>query len=63
MGKVRRGNYIFISWKGDHGNHVHVFRKEKQIVKWDLDEGCEIEGKASRKLIELIKELQEERKI
>lgn len=35
MGKIRRGNYVFISWIGDHGNHVHVFKDRRLVVKWD----------------------------
>lgn len=60
MGKVRRGNYIFVSWIGDHGHHVHVFKDNKQIVKWDLDKNRELEGKATRRIKELIQELKDE---
>ena len=35
--KIRRGNYVFLSWRGDHGHHVHVFRDGSFVVKWDLD--------------------------
>ena len=28
MGKIRRGGYVFISWKSDHPpRHVHVYRE------------------------------------
>jgi hypothetical protein len=38
MGKVRRGGFVFLWWKGDHPRrHVHVYRDGKLIVKWDLD--------------------------
>ena len=38
MGKLRRGGYIFMAWKGDHPpRHVHVYRDGKLVVKWDLD--------------------------
>jgi hypothetical protein len=37
MGKIRRGGYVFISWKSDHPpRHVHVYREGRLIVKWDL---------------------------
>ena len=37
-GKLRRGNYVFLTWKGDHGpRHVHVYKDGKMIVKWDLE--------------------------
>ena len=38
MSKIRRGGYIFVTWKGDHSpRHVHVYRDGTLIVKWDLD--------------------------
>ena len=40
MGKVRRGGYIFVPWKGDHSpRHVHIYRDGALIVKWDLIAG------------------------
>jgi hypothetical protein len=61
MGKVRRGGYIFLSWKGDHGpRHVHVYRDGRLIVKWDLDNRLAMEGKATRKILKLIRELDAE---
>lgn len=64
MGKIRRGNYVFVSWVGDHGNHVHVFREGKLVVKWNLDQDCEEPGSklASRKIKDLIGELKAEGK-
>ena len=60
MGKIRRGNYVFLSWIGDHGHHVHVFRDDRLVVKWDLDNEKPIEGKASRQIRDLIDELVKE---
>ncbi len=60
MGKIRRGNYLFVSWIGDHGHHVHVFRDGELVVKWDLDNDTAIQGQASRKIRDLIGELVEE---
>lgn len=61
MGKVRRGGYIFLSWKGDHGpRHVHVYRDGRLVVKWDLDNWLAMEGKATRRILELIQELEAE---
>ena len=38
MSKITRGNYIFLTWIGDHSPpHVHVYAKGKLIVKWDLE--------------------------
>ena len=61
MGKVRRGGYMFITWKGDHPpGHVHVYRYGKLVVKWDLDNRKAMRGKISRRTLELLEELQSE---
>ncbi len=40
MGKVRRGGYVFVTWKGDHApRHVHVYRDGKLVVKRGLESG------------------------
>ena len=45
MGKIRRGNYIFVFWEGDHRpRHVHVYRDDKLIVKWDLENDKAMRG-------------------
>ncbi len=60
MGKIRRGNYIFVSWIGDHGNHVHVYKDSKLVVKWDLEENKTMEGKINRKILKIISQLKKE---
>ncbi len=61
MSKIRRGNYIFLTWAGDHSpRHVHVYRKSRLVVKWDLENRQPMEGKAGRGLIQLIEELDSE---
>ena len=61
MGKIRRGGYIFLTWKGDHGpRHVHVYRDRKFVVKWDLETGTPMKGAASRRVRQLIAELEAE---
>ena len=61
MGKLRRGGYIFVSWKSDHPpRHVHVYRDGKLVVKWELDNKLAMKGKASRRVLELIAELEAE---
>jgi len=60
--KIRRSGYVFISWKGDHSpRHVHVYRDRRLVVKWDLDNERPMKGRASRRVIELIEQLREER--
>jgi hypothetical protein len=64
MGKVRRGNYVFLAWIGDHSpRHVHVYRNSKLVVKWDLENWLPMGGKANRKLLQLIEKLNKEGKI
>jgi hypothetical protein len=61
MGKLRRGGYIFVWWKGDHSpRHVHVYRDEKLVVKWDLDNNKAMKGQASKRVIDLIEKLKSE---
>lgn len=60
MGKIKRGNYIFISWKGDHGHHVHVYKDQRLIVKWDIDNWTPMVGHATKRVKELLKELHSE---
>ena len=46
MGKIRRGNFVFLTWIGDHSpRHVHVYRDTKLIVKWDLENWQAMEGR------------------
>jgi cell wall-associated NlpC family hydrolase len=61
MPKLRRGGFIFLTWKGDHGpRHVHVYRGGRLVLKWDLDNEKAMEGKPTRRLLDLIRELETE---
>ncbi len=61
MGKIRRGGYIFVTWRGDHPpRHVHVYRDGKLVVKWDLDNKKPMKGKVVRRVLALIEELESE---
>ena len=61
MGKVRRGGYVFLSWKGDHGpRHAHVYRDGTRIVKWDLDNNVAMKGAANKTIRSLLEELDAE---
>lgn len=52
---------MFITLKGDHPpRHVHVYRDGKLIVKWDLDNQKPMKGSASRRILDLIAELETE---
>ena len=61
MPKIRRAGFVFLAWKGDHApRHVHVYRDGRLVVKWDLDNWLAMKGKASARILRLIKQLQEE---
>jgi hypothetical protein len=61
MGRLRRGNFVFISWKGDHGpRHVHVYSDGRLVVKWNLDDHVPMKGRATNRIIQLIGELEAE---
>ena len=58
MGKIRKGNYVFLTWKGDHSpRHIHVYRDGRLIVKWDLENWQPMQGKATRRLLKIIQDL------
>lgn len=61
MGKIRRGNFILVTWVGDHDPyHVHVYRDGRLIVKWDLENDVPMKGTASPRILRIIAELREE---
>jgi len=61
VGKVRRGNHVFLTWKGDHGpRHVHVYRDGELVVKWNLDDRVAMKGHPTARVLQLIAELEKE---
>lgn len=61
MGKTRRNNYVFLTWKGDHSpRHVHVYRDSKFVVKFDLENRQVMKGRITRTLLATINELESE---
>ena len=61
MGKLRRGGFIFVWWKGDRPpKHVHVYRDGKLLIKWDLDNKKAMKGRAMRRIVDLIEKLESE---
>ncbi len=55
------GAGVFITGKGDHPpRHVHVYRDGALIVKWDLENQKAMKGAATRRILELIRELEAE---
>ncbi|MBN2205720.1 MAG: hypothetical protein JW767_11945 [Thermoleophilia bacterium] len=61
MTKVRRGGYVFLTWKGDHPpRHVQVLRAGRLVLKWNLEHGRPMQGVATGKLLALIRQLEDE---
>ena len=61
MPKTRRNGYVFFAWKSDHTpRHVHVYRGGHLLLKWDLENNKAMAGKPTRKLVEIIGQLQKE---
>jgi hypothetical protein len=59
--KIRRENYVFLTWSGDHlPRHVHVYKDREFVVKWNLDDRVAMQGKAPKRVIQLLAELVEE---
>ena len=61
MGKIRRGNYIFVWFIGDHSPpHIHVYRNTSLVLKWDLTGNRAMAGAINARLRGLIEELRRE---
>jgi len=63
MGRVRRGGYIFVWWLGDHSpSHVHVFDKNGRLLtRVNLTTMQPMDTpNISRKVIAILRELQQE---
>ena len=53
-----KGNYVFVTWVGDHRpRHVHVFRDDKCVLKWNLEKWESMEGEPSARILRLIRQL------
>ena len=64
MAKIRRGGYVFITWKGDHDpRHVHVFKDGREILKWNIEACVVMSGNVTPKVRKLIDQLVKERKL
>ena len=52
---------MFVTWESDHSpRHVHVYRDGRLVVKWDLDGKQPMKGRATRRVLEIIAELEAE---
>lgn len=61
MAKIRRGNYVLVTWVGDHEpRHVHVYKDGKLVVKWDLDAHLPMKGRPTARILAIITELERE---
>ena len=66
MGKIRRGGYIVEWWIGDHApRHVHISDSNGQLlgrIAVDTMESLD-DWKPPRKVVELIRQLQQEQRL
>jgi cell wall-associated NlpC family hydrolase len=61
MGKIRRGGFVFLCWRGDHGpKHVHVYRNGRLVVKWDVEAEQPMKGMMTRRIRQILRQLQSE---
>ena len=61
MAKIRRGNFLFLTWIGDHSpRHVHVYKDGKLVLKWNLDARVPMKGKPNARILQLISELEKD---
>jgi hypothetical protein len=61
VGKIRRDNYVLLTWIGDHSpRHVHVYRDGKLVLKWNIDAWVPMKGRATAKLIKMLADLRKE---
>lgn len=63
MGKIKRGGYLFITWIGDHGYHVHVFKDDRQVLKYDLENQAVINGELTERIRKALESLIKEGKL
>ena len=61
VGRIRRGNYVFVTWKGDHPpRHVHVYRDGRLVLRWNLESDVAMTGTSSRRILKILAELRKE---
>jgi hypothetical protein len=61
VSKIRRENYVFLAWIGDHSpRHVHVYRRGRLVLKWNLDASVPMKGRPTARLVKLIEALTRE---
>lgn len=59
--KFRPDGFIFLAWKNDHApRHVHVYRDGKLVLRWNLTEWCPMAGRATREILDIIRQLEAE---
>ena len=64
MTRIRRGNYIFKTWIGDHQpRHVHIYRDGRELARWDLDGWEPMEGRVGRRIVRILSQLRHEGKL
>ncbi len=58
MGKIRRGNLIFVWFVGDHSPpRVHIFKDRRLLARWNLEDWQPLSGKIDGRTEKILREL------
>jgi hypothetical protein len=61
MSRIRRGGFIFVTWIGDHEpHHVHVYRDDRLILRWNLETWRPMTGDVTARVLEILARLRRE---
>lgn len=61
MFEIPRGGYVLLTWRGAHSpHHVHVLRRGKLVLKWNVESRVPMWGRPSRRVLRLIRQLESE---
>jgi hypothetical protein len=58
VGRRKRGGYIFETYAGDHPPyHVHIYRGDEFIGRFDIENQKPMDGELSSKILKFLEEL------
>jgi hypothetical protein len=58
VGRRKRGGYIFETYAGDHPPyHVHIYRGDEFIGRFDIENQKLMDGELSSKILKFLEEL------
>jgi hypothetical protein len=58
VGRKKRGGFIFETYSGDHRPyHVHVYRGDEFVGRFDIENQIPMDGKLSSRVLKYLEEL------